>query len=647
MAKEKIIIKGSSSYAGKEYDVDSTVIIQLTDGFYHKNDTASVARVNGRFYRVNSPLIVEAHRDHKNFFSERFILKEEAAPYDGAYVRKDDLTTISVIDDDAILDVAVLSYVTNEVYNSSNFVMEDGSLKKLYYKSAGAIQNHFVVDELQRSYVSKNHPELKKATSLGLSNASNRFHIDSPDLSARIEFLKNRKNVTVTSKEVYTLLEDHLIKDEDGMFTKRSYLSLWNGEDKKIRLDKLVAMTYEDRIKAIDDMFHETEIISFREAKTASSFAKSISNAIVIKKIVYKNSDKPSSSYSNILRSYTDIVPEDIMNTSDYKKYKRALDEITSSIKTGSLGSQPSPLFLCNNIGNQGGNYLFHEARNRSLEVSPTRLMTGGIGYTFGVELETSYGVLPKSLIEYSGCKAVGDRSIGALEYVTKPLHGDKGMTSLLQLVNDLGNFTHVDYKCGLHVHVGGSRMTDSPVFNRRFSIYAIKLGLQVQDEMFSIMPTHRLENKNRDGIPYCGKIESVYQSISTNNWREMLGLYVYGRPFDADNNSKSRLFRWIPSRYKWLNLVNCNSDNGGRSDAGSNERFSTIEFRIFEGTLNSIDVQNFVLLSLAFTKFVDCHQGLIEKGGVDLEKIIRKTLDKSAVEPLLEWIRQRKAINK
>ena len=651
MAKERVILSGSKGFEGKEYDKESSVIIKLTDGFYHKNDSESVAKVNGRFYRTNSPLIVPAHNHHQTFFGERYIIKTDAAEYGGAYVRSEDLKTVTFVGEDGFYDEKVLVYLYNN-YSSLVVLTKEGKNKRVFYKSSEFITKHFILDEISRGYVERGHKDLKVVNSITLTSPSNRFSLDTMGFESIISRLKSTKNLSASIKKSHTILSKYLTEEDGEFYTKHSFLYLTRNDGtigKTLRLDKVASLPLDERIKLIDSTFKQVEVFMVGEViDSPSKFSRNLGNAVIHKTYMYVDDESSERfKFSPMLGIVCDVTPEEMIESKAYASYAHSLKDVVSGINTGAYGKQPAPLFLPTNFGNQGGNFLYHESPDRSLKISPTKLSTGGVGYTFGVELETSYGLLPKPLVEKNGCKAVGDRSIGALEYVTKPLHGDAGMKSLMDLVSDLGKFTHVDSRCGLHVHVGGSKDTDSPAFNRAFSVYAIKLGLMVQDEMFSIMPPHRLENKNRDGVPYCGRIDEGFASISMKNWKEALGMYVYGRPFSDENNSRTRLFRWTPSRYRWLNLVNCNSDNGGRSDAGSNSAFKTIEFRIFEGTLNAVDIQSFVLLSLAFTKFVDCHQRLIDKGNVDLEFIIRKTLNKSCAEQLINWVKERKSINK
>ena len=111
--------------------------------------------------------------------------------------------------------------------------------------------------------------------------------------------------------------------------------------------------------------------------------------------------------------------------------------------------------------------------------VSRSCKRTWGKRYTFGVELETSYGDLTETDCIISNVDKYSDRSIPAYEYVTGILHGDKGILALEKICDVLSKKTLVDDSCSVHYHIGGhgEGYIDSPSFNRIFSINSIKLG--------------------------------------------------------------------------------------------------------------------------------------------------------------------------
>lgn len=235
---------------------------------------------------------------------------------------------------------------------------------------------------------------------------------------------------------------------------------------------------------------------------------------------------------------------------------------------------------------------------------------SGGIGYTFGVEIETSAGLLPRKTVDHYGILAVGDRSIGSAEYVTPPLHGDAGFSYLKEVMGHLKEATLVDDRCSIHVHVGsspGTTLNDHKIqFNRMFAVAMIKLGCLVEESLYKILPTSRNPYNK-----YCHSIQR-YSDISLENWKEYLGTFVFGphENFDKaidmksyeygkeNRNKETHAGNWCEARYKWLNLVraytSCSSP--------------TVEFRIWSPTTNYDKVRCYVLLSLAMAEMANNH---------------------------------------
>lgn len=645
MTNKTVKLKGSLGYEGLELSPSDIYVVKLTDGYYHKADREAVCRIGGSYYRTSSPLVVKAHDLHHRAYGEGHILKENASQYEGGYVLSRDLVDASMFDEDSNVVVKKVYFSELEKMMCSNVLFQDEAgeryFKSIYFENRAEVDKNCIQDGVDLTLIHKSCTfvvEAKKIMLDGFIGA-----LIPKDAPFMFDLLKVIKSLKLIKKTVMTACIDSLVEDSGEFFTKRSYLlERDNQMFYESRLDKIFNMTKEETDDFISKVFEFKNVLRVNGANTMNKFRDGLRNAEYSSSVHFKGEELFE---SKLLKCYTNFDVDKAIQKSSYEPFIRTIEEQKYIDNLSVISEQPTPKILAKSFGNQGGNFLFFESKNRSIERSPTLRQTNGIGYTFGVEIETASGILPASLVEHNGLKAVGDRSISSLEYVTSPLHGDVGINKLMEMTEDIGNFCTVDHKCGIHVHVGGSNITDSPKFNRMFSVYAIKLGLMLQDELFSLVPTHRLENRNRDGLQYCGKIDKMFGSISRDNWRELLGMYVYGEEFSSDRNSKSRLFRWIPSRYKWLNLVNCNSDNGGRSDAGTNSRFQTIEFRIFDGSLNKEDVRNFVLISLAFTKFVDCHQRFIDRGDVSLYKVLTKTLGPIIGSEVSDWVERRKEL--
>jgi hypothetical protein len=252
----------------------------------------------------------------------------------------------------------------------------------------------------------------------------------------------------------------------------------------------------------------------------------------------------------------------------------------------------------------RGGREIM-DHRPKGIVWSPSSKRFGRKKYSFGVEIETSYGRLSEADVRMLGIAMVSDGSIRAGEYITGALQGDLGYRSLNNMMEILAKECLVSDEGAGHVHIGGAK------FNRRFSILSIMLACQLEVEMFQMQPAIKDPR-----VKYCAGIAKDYgkspidnkqwcydyRHIDFDNWKEVLGKYVFGQPFDNENNSLAELFRWNDQRYKWLNLVNCNS----------NGRFETIEFRVYGVTTSFDKIYNYVLISMAFVWFVENKQGRI-----------------------------------
>ncbi len=253
---------------------------------------------------------------------------------------------------------------------------------------------------------------------------------------------------------------------------------------------------------------------------------------------------------------------------------------------------------------------------------SRTFTKTGGLQYSFGVEFETSQGLIKdKEKLEELQLFCVGDRSVGSAEYVTSPMMGDNGMDVLERISDELNKRTLVDDRCGVHVHVGTlwkakekgevPKAKQAPSFSDQFIMNSINLGAAIEAELYSSLPPNR-----QPCLYHCHSIKR-FAPITPKNFETVLGAFIFGpkewwkEPNDQcheklfnfdhyklgpDRNKNSKLGTWAEGRYKWLNLIPSYTRTPHR----------TIEFRIFNGSTDFIKIRAFVLTSMAFTYVAD-----------------------------------------
>jgi len=109
--------------------------------------------------------------------------------------------------------------------------------------------------------------------------------------------------------------------------------------------------------------------------------------------------------------------------------------------------------------------------------------------YTFGLEFETTKGVLSKEKMDILPLIPLRDGSISGLEYVTIPLSGELGLQALIDSVEELKSKTVFDNSCALHYHIGGIPRTPE------FILAFYKISSFFQDEMFSMFPLYKKYN--------------------------------------------------------------------------------------------------------------------------------------------------------
>jgi hypothetical protein len=311
------------------------------------------------------------------------------------------------------------------------------------------------------------------------------------------------------------------------------------------------------------------------------------------------------------------------------------------------LGEEPHAEVIQNPRGNISGGSEYHKPNSYSRRpmYSQTLSLTGGIDYTYGIEHESVCGVLPNSVCADYGLTKVGDGSTRFrhiqqrrhYEYVTSVLHGDMGIRRMYKYLPLIGKHTIPNENCSTHIHIGGQKdqdrglSTDSPVFNRKFSGLAIRLGTQVEDSLNALMPEYR--DIHAGPLPgrdfnYCSSISrwKNWKLNSKEDYDRLIASFVFNKSkLDRSSNKKTMLGKWNHSRYKWLNLINCNSTNGRyRSDS-----FSTIEFRIFPPTNNPELCHFYVLICLAFVWFVENRErAILERDDITIQYVLREAYE-------------------
>jgi hypothetical protein len=232
--------------------------------------------------------------------------------------------------------------------------------------------------------------------------------------------------------------------------------------------------------------------------------------------------------------------------------------------------------------------YLFEKFK----ETNTNPLNALNTKYSYGVELETSHGIVPADTLLDLGILPVRDGSTPNYEYVTTPL---KKIGSLLPIVKAIRKHCKFDISTSLHCHIGNVP-TD-----RKFVLTFYKFMQTIQNDVFKMFPKYKADNdlgiKRRNytmKLPVKKTVGGILNFL--NNGQSMDDCYR-GKMLDHSADV-GRQRKWqLSARYHWVNLIPLIFYPS-----------RTIEFRIHQGTLNQYKIMYWLLMCMAFVKYVELH---------------------------------------
>lgn len=232
--------------------------------------------------------------------------------------------------------------------------------------------------------------------------------------------------------------------------------------------------------------------------------------------------------------------------------------------------------------------------------------------YSFGIEIETTQGMIPLEMYEKLGVRPLRDGSISGLEYVTIPLTGKKGFYAFIKIVELINKYTSHDYTCAMHIHVGNIPRT------MKFIVAMYKTMYHLQDEIYRLFPSYKQFDNGIKKRCYTAPLDShVMASLNYNcntddelkqdyqkivyelsgrhsEYRNFVDLAsIQNHPYDPSENSK-----WnMKARYKIQNLIPLIFTNK-----------QTVEYRIFTVPDTVEKAISFLTMALSITDFVASH---------------------------------------
>lgn len=315
----------------------------------------------------------------------------------------------------------------------------------------------------------------------------------------------------------------------------------------------------------------------------------------------------------------------------------------------------------------------YQNAYNKTKSI--THLLTNGLNYSFGVEIEFAKGFIPEHIQFKINAFCERDGSLnphlkthpdatgpndnpGGGEIVTNKLCGDQDIKHLQYICYELSKRCKVDKYCGVHAHIGNIP-TD-----KAFIIRLYKLGMLIQDELFATLPASRAQNDYCKKLPDLGfydyAIESKedYEIINSLNYEKIFIKFTNNevkpsREWNSRNNhpkgSKAG-YNHNNLRYCWLNLLplifNTRTSKFVKSTKKKNKIESkTAEFRCLNGTLNFWKIYYYLLLYFAIIHYAT-NKDISLKVPVTLNEILSYTYGRKSIN-IIQFFNERKVLFK
>lgn len=345
------------------------------------------------------------------------------------------------------------------------------------------------------------------------------------------------------------------------------------------------------------------------------------------------------------------------VNDNDYKrKLLKTIKKCKSSFNPKSLPySMSDPNDMKRDIA-----LAYKEYRETIKTDDFDELIYSAVGdVSFGLEIETSIGHIPKRILEKTGLVPLRDGSISNIEYTTLPLKGKEGLHTLRDVYHHVNKRCETDKYCSLHIHFGNVPTT------KFFVLSMYVLAYRLQEEMFEIVPPfkrslHYWTSKSGGPKDHCQPLkglsletQEILEASSTESfnsavdvefekvWKFLTG----GKPQDSVFNFETREHpdsqqrKWNQhTRYYWINFLPL---------LFSKSR--TLEFRLHQGTIQYDVMMYWFLICSSMIKFAQEYPEKIlhKKEKITIFDVIKPLEEVSIVlhQKVFEYIKDRRAI--
>lgn len=644
----------------EKYDLDdpnvSKLVVCLSGKYYLKSDVNRVVRVRGKYYRRQSPLIVGTYDGQYELKSDAVLLEN------GSYARHNDSELIKLHNGDytikemaanvsgkwySIFDERIVDSPNGWILKSDSVLLaEDIYGRGVYSDKEFAVKvRRVVTDGLLRRIGNK------KIGSESWVLKGDVVSVLTPDASGedgdeKVISAAYNDIVGVNSRNgeplfIQVINTSAITCEKDGEVVIGITMEGLNYDFN----NKCIVL---GRNRAINrnQMLNESKMITEYQSKyimwspaRCEDFFQQLLPAASPGVFVYSE----MKGYNEFIRQWDDVVKKWIypLVQAEKERMNENLDDKEDE-NTATWVMEELP-------GRLGGGNIYHDYRNNVF--SKTTTQTGGLGWTFGVEVEVAKGSWGKSMCKKHSVAIMGDGSCHA-EYVTPVLHGDDGINYLKRLMPAIASSNFINNQCGVHVHVGGSNNSQGVNPPPKFTVEKLSaflaLGGKIEKELFSMLPKSRKNNH------MCKKIGEFGKITKSNAPRYLYDYIFTGETVPHTESDKERVYsanlasqrlgRWTQGRYRWLNLVNAATDNSDHRSRGGG--FSTVEFRLWAPTTSYYKIYNYIMISLAiFNYAINNTKDCIDKKRITLQDVLEFSFshDENLMMSISKFIQMRK----
>lgn len=241
--------------------------------------------------------------------------------------------------------------------------------------------------------------------------------------------------------------------------------------------------------------------------------------------------------------------------------------------------------------------------------------------YTFGLEFETSTGIIPEEICFRDGLIPLRDGSISGNEYSTVVMKGNEGFNLLYQQLKTLRKYTRFDKECSLHIHIGGFPLNPDKIL----SLYNLCYALQYQFKNVLPAYTFNTAKYKSSGKDYCKLLPRSFEDFNSY-YQFFTGTRFFGDLQQAHPHDVERTRKWqIHERYYWANLLNliCYRVN------------KTMEFRMLRPTYNLEKILFWMYVFNAIMKFAE-NYNVTKDFDINIERVLNIIYPKDLAEQLI-----------